>query len=66
MRLEIGGGAARQPRIVLEIADAEIAVAAEQAAHDVGGMMVIDGQRLVGLLVSQMKQTPFCFASSAA
>jgi hypothetical protein len=48
--LEISGGSAGQARIVLVVAQPKIAVAAEEAAHDAGGMIMIDGQGLVGLV----------------
>jgi len=47
-RLEVVGRPAGEARIVLEVAEPEIAVAAEQATHALARMRMIDRERLLG------------------
>jgi len=49
MGFQIDSGGAQQPRIVLEIAEAEIAAAAEQTAHLVADVAMVDVERLARL-----------------
>src|SRR5262245_56965946 len=50
--LEISGSEPQEPRIIVEIADAQIAPATEQTAHLLGHVAMIDTQSLLWLLAA--------------